>query len=906
MMSQRRIRFHVFLGAALSALILLLAVVLAGTLGEAAKREVAGLAAANLDSMSQQMARELSTGLEQFAQDVQAQASREIYRSPASTPAEIRAALDQFVASHPEYATLALADARSGKVLAANGGMFEDRDLDRLSLENGSKGLFIGEVHNVARLAELLPRSPLGESARFLDIAAPVRNDRGQASRVLAAHLNWQWADSVRNSVLGPVRERRGIELLVVDSSNRVVLAPSSVTPGSTFDQLVRKMPGASSKPIAWADGADYLTAITPIVPRTQLQGKVQGWKVVARLPAKLAFAPAATIQRGFFAGALLLGLAGAGIAWFVTRRLLDPRHRFNTLGLGLKQGPGSGPAPATGGQAYRRGRSSDASAVADMLHRLAGDSQSLARDALTRESEFVTLAEALPHIVWQSDDQGLIDYVNGQWKTTFGPASISRIDQLASLTHQADLLGFMDAWSASRIGGADLDCVLRLRSERNNDFLWYRLQGRALRPDGQHTTRWVGTITNVHDAVLQAERTEQALEKERRARTEAERVAVMADEFLATLSHELRTPLNAIAGWAELLARHAGGDDTVVRAAEVINRNVQLQAGLINDLLDTSAIIAGKVALEARPFDAAALLANVALSQKPAAERKGVRFDCSAVGPMPIAGDERRLNQAVTNLVSNAIKFTDAGGQVSLDARLEGESLLITVSDTGCGIAPQVLPHAFERFRQKDGALAGQRSGLGLGLAIAASLVRLHGGAIEAHSAGMGQGSRFVIRLPALAGASDGVASVVSAGTEALLQQFPMTPLAGVRILVTDDEEDARLATQSLLGSFGATVTVSASGSETLRLLDRQSFDLLLCDIGMPGMDGHELIRAIRKRARDKGAMTPAIALTAFAMTRDERASSLAGFDAHVAKPLSAQTLIETICSVCEVGNTH
>jgi signal transduction histidine kinase len=473
----------------------------------------------------------------------------------------------------------------------------------------------------------------------------------------------------------------------------------------------------------------------------------------------------------------------------------------------------------------------------------------------------------------------------------------------LASLVHQSDLLAFMDAWSASRTNGSELNCVLRLRSHHDNAFLWYRLHGRALRADGQRAAHWVGTITSVHDAILQTERSEQALEKERRARAEAERVALMADEFLAMLSHELRTPLNAIAGWAELLARRAGEDDAVVRAAEVINRNVQLQAGLINDLLDTSAIIAGKVVLEAKPFDAAALLADVALSQKPAAERKGVRFECRAISPMHIAGDARRLNQAVTNLVSNAIKFTDAGGQITLDARLEGESLLISVSDTGCGIAPQFLPNAFERFRQDGATLSRQRGGLGLGLAIAASLVRLHGGAIEAYSAGPGQGSRFTIRLPALAETTD---SVVSAGTEQLLQQFPMTPLVGVRILVTDDEEDARLATQSLLASFGATVTVSASGSETLRLLDRQSFDLLLCDIGMPGMDGHELIRAVRKRPREKGAMTPAIALTAFAMTRDERASSLAGFDAHVAKPLSAQTLIETICSVCEVGNAQ
>jgi signal transduction histidine kinase len=889
---QRRISFHVCLGAVLSALIFLLAIGLAGTLGDVAKREVAGLAAANLESVSQQMARELSAGLEQFAQEVQAQASRELFRTPGATPGELRAALEQFVAGRPEYAVIKLADARSGAVLAASSSLFEGTTLDRSVLENAAKGLFLGDVHDETRLAELLPRSPLGEPARFLDVAAPVRNERGQVSRILAAGINWQWADGVRNSVLGPARERRGIELMIVDSSNRIILAPGSLPSGSTLDQAARRPPGASTRTIPWSDGADYLTVMTPTMPRGAFQGL--GWKVVARLPDKVAFAGVAAIRRGFLAGALLLGLAGAAVAWFTARRLFRPAQRTASPA----PAPGSRSVALTGAPDRQRGRSGETTVVADMLQRMATSSR-----ALTREPEFVALAESLPHIVWQADAQGVIEYANAQWQADFGAAAISRIDQLASLAHQSDLLGFMDAWSASRTGGDDFNCLLRLRSSRENDFLWYRLHGTALRPDGQRVTRWIGTLTNVNNAILQAERNEQALEQERRARTEAERVALMADEFLATLSHELRTPLNAIAGWAEFLARSAGSDDTVARAAEVINRNVQLQAGLINDLLDTSAIIAGKVILETRPFDAAGLLADVALSQKPASERKGVRFECRAVGPMVIAGDERRLNQAVTNLVSNAIKFTDAGGQVTLDARLEGESLLVNVIDTGCGIAPQYLPHAFERMRQEDAELMRQRGGLGLGLAVAASLVKLHGGAIEAWSAGLGQGSRFTIRLPALTEAAD---NIVSPGTEQLLHQFPMTPLAGVRILVTDDEEDARLATQSLLASFGATVTVSASGSETLKLLDRHSFDLLLCDIGMPGMDGHELIRAIRKRARDKGAMTPAIALTAFAMTRDQRASSLAGFDAHVAKPLSAQTLIETICSVCEVGNAH
>jgi len=899
MMFHRRIGFHLTLGA-LGALILLLAVVLAGMLGEMAKREVAGLAAAHLEGVSHRMARELSTGLDQFVEDVQAQASREIFRNPAASAAELRAALDQFVASRPEYATLSLADASLGFILAANGGMFEGSTLDRPVLDNAGKGLYLGDVHDEMQLAERLPRSALGEPARFIDIAAPVRNDRGQVLRVLVARINWQWAGGVRNGVLGAIRERRGIELLVVDSGNRVVLAPSSVPDNSMLDQLARQWPGASARIIPWSDGAEYLTVMTPVTMRGPSNGL--GWKIVGRLPVRAAFAPVSTIQRGFLFGALVLGAAGAALAWFLGKRLpaAAPRGDFNPLALASR------PPAAPGAAGHRVSLDRGPTVVADMLHRLASDSQAHTRSTLTRELEFTTLAESLPDIVWQSDGQGQIEYANAQWHASFGTAAISRIDQLASLVHQSDLLTFMDAWSASRNTGVDLDCVLRLRSQRDNAYLWHRLHGRALRPEGQHATRWVGTIANVHDATLQAERTEQALEQERRARTEAERVALMADEFLATLSHELRTPLNAIAGWAELLARQASDGDTVARAAEVINRNVQLQAGLLNDLLDTSAIIAGKVVLETRPLDAGALLAAVALSQKPAAEQKGVRFECSAVGALPIAGDERRLNQAITNLVSNAIKFTEAGGQVTLDARLEGESLLISVTDTGCGIAPQSLPHAFERFRQDDATVSQKRGGLGLGLATAASLIRLHSGTVEAWSAGPGQGSRFTVRLPALADAADPVNSVVSAGTEHILQQFPMTPLAGMRILVTDDEEDARLATQSLLTSFGAAVTVSASGSETLRLLDRQSFDLLLFDIGMPGMDGHELIRSIRRRPRDKGAMTPAIALTAFAMTRDERASSLAGFDAHVAKPLSAQTLIETICSVCEVGNTH
>lgn len=882
MMFQKYISLHIGPGTILSTLILFLGIGLAAMLGDMSKREIATLAAANLESTSQRMARELSVGMDFFSREVQAQARRKVFNDPAAPRSEVRAALDQLVASHPAYAYVALIDAQTGTVLSASGGIFEGGSATGSPLfEEGRKGPFVGDVHDAVRLADLMPRGLLGEPARFLDAAAPVHDDVGRVTRVLAAHLNWRWTHSLRASILGPIRQRRGVELLIVDSNNKLVLAPASIPAGRTLDQVAHPMPGASAKVAKWTDGADFLTVVTPTMPHGQFQGL--GWQVVARVPAKAVFAPVARLQRGFLAGAMVLGLVAAAIAWFLTARLLRPA-----------------PAPPVALEEPLRWPG-EAAQVGQLLHRLAGEPQSLPPPRPLQGPEFVTLLESLPQIVWQADAEGRIEYANAQWQVTFGPAGPSRIDALALLAHQADLPGFIAAWGASRASGANLHCMLRLRTFPGGAHLWFCVLGRALRGEDQRVLHWVGTISNVHDAIAQTEHTARALETERRARAEAERAALMAEDFLATLSHELRTPLNAISGWAELLARHAGESETAARAAEVINRNVRLQAALLDDLVNTSAIIAGKVTLDIKPFDAAALLADVALSQKPEAERKSVHFACSAPGPMHIAGDERRISQAVTNLVSNAIKFTEAGGRVTLLASMGGGFLNISVSDSGCGSATQSLSQSLDRVGQEAASAA--RGNGGLGLATAVGLVRLHGGVVEAASDGPGQGSRFTIRLPALADAAE---SAVSGHTEQLLQQFPMASLTGLRILVTDDDEDARLATQALLASFGADVTVSPSGSETLRLLDRHTFDLLLCDIAMPGMSGHDLMRAIRKRPRDKGAMTPAIALTAFAMPRDQRASTYAGFDAHVNKPLSAQTLIETICSVCEVGNAR
>jgi signal transduction histidine kinase len=883
---------QVTLGIALSTLILLLALALAAGLGEIAMREVSGMAAGNIETLAQQMARELSQGMDDFARDVQAEAERAALRDPGTRANELRAALEGFVAARSDISYAGLADAATGKIVVATSALFEGGDLrGRALFEEGKKALYLGDVHDAARLAELLPKPFNGEPPRFIDVAAPVRDGKGNVIRVLFAHIGWQWASGLRDSVLGPLKERRGAELLIADGAGNLILASgNALAAGAALGKLVNQAPTAAGKTLQWIDG-DYLTLLADTLPQGKFAGF--GWKVVARQPVAQALAPAMTLRRAFFAGALALGLLAAAMAWILTARLLRPVRRLASSALQL--------APPADAAAPLRRRGNEIAQVQGVLQRLASEGKSLSHAALMRELQFVTLAESLPHIVWQADAGGVIEYRNAQWQEVFGRARVNRLDQLAALIHQADLLNFMNAWNGSRISGEALHCTVRLKLDGGLGHEWFSIDGRALRDQDRHPLRWVGTITNVNDSITEAERTGSALAEERAARQEAERALRTKDDFLAMLSHELRTPLNAIAGWAELLVRRGEQDGAAARAAGVIKRNVRLQAALLDDLQDSSAVVGGAIALSTAKIDLAALAQNVALSHKPAAEEKRIALECETKGAAWVEADERRIHQALTNLVSNAIKFTEAGGRILICTARDADMALIAVSDTGCGFAPQALPQLFERLQPGAGRGGTGGSGTGLGLAIAASLVRMHGGSLEAGSAGIGRGSVFTIRLPADADA-DADAETVSDSTGQLLQRFPLTPLAGMKILVIDDEEDARGAAKALLESFGAQVALAASAAQALQLLDRRHFDLLVCDIGMPGTDGFELMRAVRKRARDKGALTPAIALTAHATERDQRGAYQAGFDGYVAKPLSAQTLIETICTVCEV----
>ena len=393
----------------------------------------------------------------------------------------------------------------------------------------------------------------------------------------------------------------------------------------------------------------------------------------------------------------------------------------------------------------------------------------------------------------------------------------------------------------------------------------------------------------------------EQLLSAERAARSEAERMGRMKDEFLATLSLELRTPLSAILGWSQLLQQDTPDAAMLQEGLEVIERNARVQTQLIADLLDMSRIISGKLRLDVQQVDLASVISAVLDSIRPAAEFKQIRLQ-KMLDPIvgPVSGDPNRLQQIVWNLLSNAIKFTPKGGRVEVLLERVNSHVEITVSDTGQGIVPDFLPHVFDRFRQADASTTRHQGGLGLGLAIVKQLVDLHGGHVTAKSRGEGQGATFSVMLPLTVTrhASAGRQHPSHSDGQPTLD-FQQISLAGAKILVIDDEADARDLIQRLLTERSARVFVAESADRGLELLQSEKPDLFLSDIGMPDKDGYEFIRAARKLPPDQGGRTPAVALTAFARSEDRTRAMIAGYQVHLSKPVEAQELIATVASL-------
>jgi signal transduction histidine kinase/CheY-like chemotaxis protein len=394
----------------------------------------------------------------------------------------------------------------------------------------------------------------------------------------------------------------------------------------------------------------------------------------------------------------------------------------------------------------------------------------------------------------------------------------------------------------------------------------------------GDRTRELSKTNAELHREIDERKRVERdriaALERERDANR-------LKDEFLATLSHELRTPMNAVLGWARVLRSTSADTGTRERGLESIERNARAQARLIEDLLEISRIVTGKLRLQVREVDLAAIIDTAVDIVRPAALAKRLQLEAVIeVRPALTQGDPDRLQQVVWNVLSNAVKFTAEG---SITVRLiKKNGYVLTVQDSGLGIEPRFLPHVFDAFRQADGTATREHGGLGLGLAIARQLVEAHGGTIRAHSDGKGQGSRFEVFLPSVVEAQQPGPVPDDLAPEAVDSSL----LNGVDVLVVDDDEDARVLLQMTLSRYGAAVTTVGSAGEALAALDRAVPHIVLSDIGMPHQDGYDLLRQLRARPPERGGMVPAIAVTAYASATDRSSSKAAGYQAHVSKP--------------------
>ncbi|HEU4534147.1 MAG TPA: ATP-binding protein, partial [Polyangiaceae bacterium] len=394
-------------------------------------------------------------------------------------------------------------------------------------------------------------------------------------------------------------------------------------------------------------------------------------------------------------------------------------------------------------------------------------------------------------------------------------------------------------------------------------------------------------------------------LKREQAARAEAEHANRLKDEFLATVSHELRTPLNAILGWVRMLREGRVPADGQPRVLETLERNARAQSQVIDDLLDVSRILSGKLQLKRERVSLSAVVASALESVRPAAEAKGVTLRAELDDDARVFGDEGRLEQVAWNLLSNALKFTPQGGAIEARVRRDGAAVELTVTDTGRGIAPDFLPHVFERFRQADGGLDRQYGGLGLGLSIVKHLVDSHDGSVEAFSDGEGCGARFRVALPAAPERPARFDSNPAPGDPA--RAAPFRPeLVGLRVLAIDDDPDARDLVCAILEGQGARVEAAGSAAEGFEAFVRSPPDLLVSDIGMPGEDGYSLIRRVRALPADQGGRVPAIALTAFTRAVDRARALTAGFRAHVTKPIDPAELTGVIASLVRLGDAR
>jgi PAS domain S-box-containing protein len=528
------------------------------------------------------------------------------------------------------------------------------------------------------------------------------------------------------------------------------------------------------------------------------------------------------------------------------------------------------------------------------------------ARSLRESEAKLRTLTNTVPALVWVCAADGAAYEFNDRWfeYTGLTPERSAGFGW-SEAVHPEDRERCFAAWEEARASDSPYEAELRYR-RADGGYRWFLARALPVRDPSGEVGAWFGTSIDIEERKRAEAEREGLLEREREARAGAEQANRLKDEFLATVSHELRTPLTAILGWAHLLRGGGLRGDAAARALETIERNARAQAQLIDDLLDVSRIVTGKLRLDVVPVSPHTFIDAAVEAVGPAAEAKGVRLQkVIDAGVETVTGDPARLQQVVWNLLTNAVKFTPRGGRVLVTLGRADSQVEIAVSDTGAGIAPEFLPYVFERFRQADQRTTRRHGGLGLGLSIVRHLVELHGGAVRAESGGEGAGATFTVSLPVapVHRGEEAGERVHPAARDTLPAHECPERLDGLRVLVVDDERDARELLAAGLGQCGAQVVTASSAREALEALAGGKFGVLISDVGMAGEDGYELIRRVRALPPEAGGATPAVAVTAYARTEDRLRAMRAGFEMHVSKPVELTELVVVIANLVRRG---
>ena len=506
-------------------------------------------------------------------------------------------------------------------------------------------------------------------------------------------------------------------------------------------------------------------------------------------------------------------------------------------------------------------------------------------------EQNLRTLANSIPQLAWMAQPDGHIFWCNQRWYDYTGITPQQMEGWGWKSVQDAEILPkVIERWKHSVETGEPFEMEFRLRGA-DGTFRWFLTQVNPLRDSQGKIIRWFGTNTDIDDAKqIELER-EAIFKREKTARHEAEEANRAKDEFLSVLSHELRTPLNSMLGWVKMLNAGMLDDEKKQHAYTVIERNIRQQNDLIEDLLDVSRIISGKMNIETEEVDFASIVATAIENIRPIADGKNIKIEFQTDDEQKIIGDETRLNQIVSNLLSNAVKFTPENGKVSVRLSRTNGKIKFEVSDTGIGIAPQFLPHIFDRFRQADSTTRRAQSGLGLGLTIVRHLTELHGGKINASSSGEGRGSTFTIELP-----QNSNSEQTAKPKAANFTSEDNHNLKDVKILLVDDNCDGLQPLKMLLEIKQAVVECVDSAHGALKKLAEEPFHILISDIGMPDMDGYELLKNVREMKNGENREIPAVALTAYASIQDRDRALNAGFQQHLSKPIDFEQFLSAV----------